>query len=593
MQTIYLRKDYNMKKIISLVLVVIMLFSLAVSSSAITILGSDKYTGNTTTLKDLLYYLYIYGDCCDKPSYDCGNVSGYDWWYGKCPTCLSDAFYYRAENITYWSCLSTSCGEQGSNSPVIDHWWAGVCGYCGGSAFYYTNGNKTYWRCVEDDCGKHSFYEPDSSTPGITLSNRCNYCTSRDISFVAAFIKDGSVYYEYYCKNCNRTSIKLVGNGDLDINPGVSAQSTPCSTLGCGKTAYYDRYVVGQNSLSLVFKCSEGHETTRLLGQHYWGNLNPTGTYLVTVVTNYGGSYTLSSGRYAEYNDLRTVTITPKYGYVIEDVEVNGKSFGATSKVTFRVRSNTVVRVTFAKAQPSSEKYIITTTSTGNGTVTAKKNFVSVSPYKVGAGYTDKVTYYFTPAAGYEIASVKVDGKSIGKVSSYTFSKVGADHKLEVTFAWKTTYKDVSSNYAAAVEYVTKNGIMTYSGNKNTFNGTLKVTVQDFALALAEMYDTYDILDNDVDRLKWAIKHDLVGAKENIDVTCSVQRACQMVDTYLEVIENYREIDFELFDSKASVKDNAIKIKMVNANIFEKNRDLTRYDLAAVCRLISTLEYEG
>ncbi len=583
-----------MKKIISLVLVVIMLFSLAVSSSAITILGSDKYTGDTTTLKDLLYYLYIYGDCCDKPSYDCGNVSGYDWWYGKCHTCFGNSFYYRANGITYWRCLEDDCGEQGSNSPAIDHWWAGVCGSCGGSAFYYKKGNKTYWRCLEDDCGKNSFYDPDNSTPGVDLSNRCSYCTSINITFVAAFVNDGNVYYEYYCKNCSRTSIKLVGKDDLNINPGVSSQSTTCSTIGCTKTAYYDRYVIGKNSVSLVFKCADGHETTRLIGQHYWGSLNPTGTYYVSVVSNYGGTYTISNSRYAEYNDLRTVTITPRYGYVIEDVEVNGKSFGSTSKVTFRVRSNTVVRITFAKAYTStSEKYIITATSTGNGTITAKKNSVSVAPDKVGASYKDKVTYYFTPAAGYEIASVKVDGNKIGKVSSYTFTKVSDDHKIEVTFAWKSPYKDVSSNYAAAVEFVTKNGIMTYFGNKNTFNGTLKVAVQDFALALAEMYDAYDILDDDVDRLKWAIKHNLVGAKEDIDVTCSVQRACQMVDTYLEVVENYREINYKLFDSNASVKDNAVKIKMVTASIFEKNRDLTRYDLAAVCRLIANLDYEG
>lgn len=40
----------------------------------------------------------------------------------------------------------------------------------------------------------------------------------------------------------------------------------------------------------------------------------------------------------------------------------------------------------------------------------------------------------FTPNAGYTIYDVKVDGVSIGKVSSYTFTSVTKDHKIEVVF---------------------------------------------------------------------------------------------------------------------------------------------------------------
>ena len=104
------------------------------------------------------------------------------------------------------------------------------------------------------------------------------------------------------------------------------------------------------------------------------------------------------------------------------------------------------------------------------------------------------------------------------------------------------------------------------------------------------MVDTADALDNDVDRLKWAMKYELVGAKEDIDKTCTVQRACEMVDKYLEVLEKANDIDFTLFDANASAKDNAIAIKMVTAKIYDKNRALNRYDLASVCRLIANLK---
>ena len=582
-----------MKKILSLVLVVVMVLSLAVSSSAITIIGSDKYTGDTSTLKDLIYYLYLYGDKYDE-DVDYGNVSGYDWWYGACRKCGSDAFYYRSNGLTFWKCLDDECGKHGSTASYIDSWWAGTCGSCDGTAFYYVDGTVIYWRCVEDGCGKKGSFDFEDGTtdPDAKPATKCGYCGNKFLTFVGAYIKDSKVYNEYYCKNCGRTTVKLTSGDDLDLEIGTSAKATYCSDKDCTKIAYYDHYVIGSDAIWLVYKCDAGHETKRVVSDYSWiGSGSTIGEYRVSVVSNYGGTYTVSGGKWADYNELKTVYITPLAGYAIEDVEVNGQSVGALSKLTLRVRSNTVIRVTFQKVQETAERFTITTTSTGNGTVKAVKNGTTVAADKVGVGYKDKVTYIFTPGEDYEISSVKVDGKSVGKVSRYTFQKVDEDHKLEVTFKWKSPYKDVSSNYAAAVEYVTKAGIMTYYGNKTSFSGTVKVTVQDFALALAEMVDTADALDNDVDRLKWAMKYELVGAKEDIDKTCTVQRACEMVDKYLEILEGINKIDFTLFNAKASAKDNAIAIKMVTAKIYDKNRDLNRYDLASVCRLIANLKY--
>ncbi len=582
-----------MKKILSLVLVVVMVLSLAVSSSAITIIGSDKYTGDTSTLKDLIYYLYLYGDKYDE-DVDYGNVSGYDWWYGACRKCGSDAFYYRSNGLTFWKCLDDECGKHGSTASYIDSWWAGTCGSCDGTAFYYVDGTVIYWRCVEDGCGKKGSFDFEDGTtdPDAKPATKCGYCGNKSLTFVGAYIKDSKVYNEYYCKNCGRTTVKLTSGDDLDLEIGTSAKATYCSDKDCTKIAYYDHYVIGSDAIWLVYTCDAGHETKRVVSDYSWiGGGSTIGEYRVSVVSNYGGTYTVSGGKWADYNELKTVYITPLAGYAIEDVEVNGQSVGALSKLTLRVRSNTVIRVTFQKVQETAERFTITTTSTGNGTVKAVKNGTTVAPDKVGVGYKDKVTYIFTPGEDYEISSVKVDGKSVGKVSRYTFQKVDEDHKLEVTFKWKSPYKDVSSNYAAAVEYVTKAGIMTYYGNKTSFSGTVKVTVQDFALALAEMVDTADALDNDVDRLKWAMKYELVGAKEDIDKTCTVQRACEMVDKYLETLETLNKIDFTLFNAKASAKDNAIAIKMVTAKIYDKNRDLNRYDLASVCRLIANLKY--
>jgi hypothetical protein len=43
-------------------------------------------------------------------------------------------------------------------------------------------------------------------------------------------------------------------------------------------------------------------------------------------------------------------------------------------------------------------------------------------------------TYTIKPSSGYSIASVKVDGASVGAVSSYTFINVTANHTISATF---------------------------------------------------------------------------------------------------------------------------------------------------------------
>ena len=44
-------------------------------------------------------------------------------------------------------------------------------------------------------------------------------------------------------------------------------------------------------------------------------------------------------------------------------------------------------------------------------------------------------TYTITPAAGYKVADVLVDGKSVGALTTYTFTNVTASHTISATFA--------------------------------------------------------------------------------------------------------------------------------------------------------------
>ncbi len=70
----------------------------------------------------------------------------------------------------------------------------------------------------------------------------------------------------------------------------------------------------------------------------------------------------------------------------------------------------------------------------------------SISPTgAVVVNYGDTPMFTITPAPGYDIADVLVDGVSVGAVGSYQFAAVGSDHTISATFTPVNTYA-VSGN---------------------------------------------------------------------------------------------------------------------------------------------------
>jgi hypothetical protein len=79
--------------------------------------------------------------------------------------------------------------------------------------------------------------------------------------------------------------------------------------------------------------------------------------------------------------------------------------------------------------------------------------------------YDQDVVYTITPDAGYAVADVIVDGRSVGAVTEYTFENVRKQHTLEVVFEksiWVNPYSDIAETdrFYPDVAYVTEKGIM-------------------------------------------------------------------------------------------------------------------------------------
>jgi len=48
--------------------------------------------------------------------------------------------------------------------------------------------------------------------------------------------------------------------------------------------------------------------------------------------------------------------------------------------------------------------------------------------------YGESKSFTITPNIGYKISDVKVDGNSVGSVSSYTFTNITSNHTISATF---------------------------------------------------------------------------------------------------------------------------------------------------------------
>ena len=99
--------------------------------------------------------------------------------------------------------------------------------------------------------------------------------------------------------------------------------------------------------------------------------------------------------------------------------------------------------------------YTIKATAGTGGSITPSGN-VSVREGR------DK-TFTITPDKGYTVSNVKIDGRSIGAVKSYTFENVKRAHTIEVSFTRANEFIDVplDSYFFEAVMWAVENGVTT------------------------------------------------------------------------------------------------------------------------------------
>jgi len=143
---------------------------------------------------------------------------------------------------------------------------------------------------------------------------------------------------------------------------------------------------------------------------------NAGGTGIISVTTQSGCPWTAATG-------VAWVTVT------------SGSSGTGSGTVSYTVSSNsgasrstasTIAGQLFTFSQAGTQTYTISA-SAGPGGIISPSGSVSVN-------YGSNQTFTITPKSGYSIKKVIVDGVSVGKASSFTFSNVNAGHTIKAMF---------------------------------------------------------------------------------------------------------------------------------------------------------------
>jgi hypothetical protein len=211
-----------------------------------------------------------------------------------------------------------------------------------------------------------------------------------------------------------------------------------------------DGVSVGSLASYTFFNVTAGHSISVAFAAEV---VPPPSTFTVTPTSGANGSISPGTPQTVISGGSLTFAIAANPGYHIADVLKDGVSIGASSSVTFsNVTANHTLSATFAI-----NTYSIVPIAGMNGTISPS------ATQTVNHG-SSSATFTITPAPGYHVANVLVDGISLGAVTSYKFTDVTANHTIAATFGWTklptTTALKANAKVLNSGQYVTLNSVL-------------------------------------------------------------------------------------------------------------------------------------
>jgi hypothetical protein len=214
-------------------------------------------------------------------------------------------------------------------------------------------------------------------------------------------------------------TVSVIGSGTVTQSPtqasyhfGDVVQLTAIPTSGWRFSVWSGDLVGSTNPSSVTINGNKSVTAVFLTNQ-----------YSITAIAGTGGSISPPGITIVDHGGSQVFTITPNAGYHIVDVLINNTSVGPVSSYTAsNITGDTIITASF-----SLNTLTIVASAGANG---------SISPNGiVTVFYGNDQSFVISPAIGYHIADVLVDGISVGAVTSYTFTGVTASHNITANFA--------------------------------------------------------------------------------------------------------------------------------------------------------------
>lgn len=227
--------------------------------------------------------------------------------------------------------------------------------------------------------------------------------------------------------------------GAIAVSPGQSLTFAITPNTGYHITnVVVDSQTVGQPTRYTFAKIQTNHVINAYFA------LNPYFTIKATASTN--GSISPSGSSIVPAMSSISFTLTPALSYHVSDLLVDSVSQGPLTSYTFNgVRADHTIRAVFAIDQ-----FTITASAGPGG---------SISPLgEVVVDYGTNQAFRITPATGFRLSDVVVDGQSIGPATRYAFDKVTTGHTISATFASYYKSFDIAGATATSVTGVDNTG---------------------------------------------------------------------------------------------------------------------------------------
>jgi hypothetical protein len=207
-------------------------------------------------------------------------------------------------------------------------------------------------------------------------------------------------------------SVDYGGNQTFTITPNtgyhitnVTADGSPVIVTSPLEQTYQFSSVSSNNSLTAAFTIN---------------------TYAIAVIQTANG--VISPGTtYADYDSTASLRITPATGYYIANITVDDSSIAVTSSSGQVVNFTNVQTTHTITANFAIKIFNITASAGANGSINPNQT--------TSVDYGGSQTFNITANKGYVIAEVRVNGSSVGAVSSYTFNSVQGAYTISATFA--------------------------------------------------------------------------------------------------------------------------------------------------------------